>query len=132
MDNNKTIAEEKLAEMKRREEKANRMLFRTEYVLMTVILICFFTMLYIGVEIYGDYPIFGIILCAVGGLSLIIGGFWSFKIEHDTGYYECPNCGEKYAASMKAVVLAPHFGTTRRLKCPHCRQRGFHKKVLSR
>ena len=45
---------------------------------------------------------------------------------------ECPNCGERYVPSMKAVVMAPHIGRSRKMTCPHCGQKGYHKKVVSK
>lgn len=52
----------------------------------------------------------------------------SIKLEHDAGYYECPNCGKRYVPTMKAVVLASHKMRDRKMKCPYCNQRAYHKK----
>ena len=50
----------------------------------------------------------------------------------ETMVNECPNCGERYVPTFKAVFLAPHMGRTRQMKCPHCGNKGWHKKVLSK
>ena len=40
--------------------------------------------------------------------------------------------GERYVPTMKAVVMAPHMGTSRKMVCPHCGKKGYHKKVISK
>lgn len=65
-------------------------------------------------------------------LSVLLLGFIILKIEQEAGYYECPNCGERYVPTMKAVVTSVHFGSTRKLKCPHCGEKGYHRKVISK
>ena len=74
----------------------------------------------------------GYALLVISYVAIVLFGIMGMKIEHDAGYYECPNCGERYVPSMLAVLLAIHVGTARRLKCPYCEKRGFHKKVVSK
>ena len=71
-------------------------------------------------------------LCSLGALIIISAIVYGLKIEHEAGYYECPECKERYVPSMKAIVLAPHYGTTRKMRCPHCNKRGYHKKVMTK
>ena len=52
------------------------------------------------------------------------------KLERDAGYYECPHCRARYVPTLKAVVFAPHLGRSRKMKCPYCGNKGYHKKVL--
>ena len=54
------------------------------------------------------------------------------KLEHDAGYYECPHCHARYVPTLKAVVFAPHRGRSRKMKCPHCGKKGYHKKALKK
>lgn len=70
------------------------------------------------------------IVAAIGIFA--VGMVCSLRLERDAGYYECPNCGMRYVPSMRAVVMAPHVGRTRRMRCPRCGKRGWHKKVLTR
>ena len=58
--------------------------------------------------------------------------YFGLKIEHDAGYYECPNCGERYVPTMKAIIWAPHMGWNRKLTCPYCGKKAYHKKVISK
>ena len=71
-------------------------------------------------------------LILVGGAFLVVGIVWALRVEHDAGYYECPHCQYRYVPTMKAVVLAPHIGRDRRMKCPRCGKKGYHKKVLTK
>ena len=71
---------------------------------------------------------------------LIILGFANFlplvfvalKIEQSSGYYQCKNCGHKYVPTYNDVVIAPHFGRTRLLKCPECGKKTWSKKVINK
>ena len=71
---------------------------------------------------------------------LIILGFANFlplvfvalKIEQSSGYYQCKNCGHKYVPTYNDVVIAPHFGRTRLLKCPECGKKTWNKKVINK
>ena len=120
-----------LVEMAKQKQQADKRLLTAEIVLgvfSTATLIAF------------------VLIAALSNLSvatkiiLIVGGFVQFSvcmafcllIEQTAGYYECPNCGERYVPTFKAVFLAPHMGRTRQMKCPHCGEKGWHKKVLSK
>ena len=51
------------------------------------------------------------------------------KIEQEVGYYKCSNCENKHTPSYKKILLAPHIGRTRYLKCPNCNKRTWNKKI---
>lgn len=36
------------------------------------------------------------------------------------------------SSRMKAVVMALHSGTSRKMKCPYCGNKSYHKKVLTK
>lgn len=44
----------------------------------------------------------------------------------------CPVCKKRYVPTMKAVVMALHSGTSRKMKCPYCGNKSYHKKVLTK
>ncbi len=54
------------------------------------------------------------------------------KIEQKAGYYECAECGHKYVPTFKSVFWAMHMGRTRKMKCPECGKKSWHKKVISK
>ena len=71
-------------------------------------------------------------LIAAGLAILTVGIAVAVKLEHDAGYYECPHCHARYVPTMRAVVFSPHIGRSRKMKCPRCGQRGYHRKILTR
>lgn len=132
MENYKEIAEQNLIEMRKQEEQANKRLMSAEYFLVTLAVVASLAMITTGILIATENWIAAAVLCSLGALIIISAIVYGLKIEHDAGYYECPECKERYIPSMKAVVLAPHYGTTRKMRCPHCNKRGYHKKVMTK
>ena len=133
MDQYKDMAEEHLKEFRKQEEAANRRLLRMEIIIGIISIGAFIAMLPAGVFLVEkNETAIGVVLIAAAALILLVGGYTCFRIEHDAGYYECPECGFRHVPTFKAVVLASHFGRTRRLKCPNCGRRSYHKKVLTK
>ncbi len=132
MDNYKDIAEKNLVEMRKQEEEANKKLLAAETFLITLTVVASISMILVGGLIAETNQVMGIILCSLGSLIVILGIIYGIKLEHDAGYYECPKCKERYVPTMKAVVMALHFGTTRKMRCPYCNEKGYHKKVLTK
>ena len=131
MENYKETADALLLEMKKQEEQANRKLLSLELVIGYISVISMLVMLFVAG--YIETPVWArTVLITVGLAVLAAGTFHALRIEHDAGYYECPNCGYAYVPSMKTVALAPHIGRSRRMTCPKCGRRAFHKKVLTK
>ncbi len=131
MENYKEIAEQNLIEMRNLEERANKRLLSAEKFLGTLTIIATISMIILGGLCAETNHILGVILCSAGTIIALIGCVYGLKMEHDVGYYECPKCKKRYVPTMKAVVMALHFGTTRKMKCPYCGAKGYHKKVLT-
>ena len=72
------------------------------------------------------------VLIAVSFLQLIPCFHISMKIEQRAGYYMCKNCGHRWVPEYRQVLFAPHFGRSRKMTCPHCGKRNYHKKVLTK
>ena len=126
-------AEQSLIEMQAKAEKADRNLLRMEIVMGIIIIpLCIILTKISEIFINQGDALIGYALLVISYVAIVLFGIMGMKIEHDAGYYECPNCGERYVPSMLAVLLAIHVGTARRLKCPYCEKRGFHKKVVSK
>lgn len=132
MEDYKATSDALLLEVKKQEEMANKRLLRLENFLIFMMIITAFPMIIVGGFLVKDHMTLGIILCIFGAVVVLAGGFVGIKIEHDAGYYECPKCKERYVPTMSAVLWAPHFGTTRMMKCPHCGKTSYHKKVLTK
>ena len=121
-----------LLEMKQREEAANRRILQLEKVLVCMTIAVSLTMILVGCYLAKDHLALGIALLTFGAAVVFAICFVGVKIEHDTGYYECPECGERYIPTMKAVVMALHRGTARKMTCPFCGKCAYHQKVLAR
>lgn len=129
MENYKEMAEKNLVELTKQEELNNKKLLSLELVIGYSSSISFLVLLNAACfAVENNYWRIGMIL--VGSVIFAIGMYYSIKLEHDAGYYECPNCKERYVPNMKDVVLAVHVGRSRNLKCPYCGKVGMHKKVL--
>ena len=128
---NTEMAEAHLVEMRRQEEAANRKLLSLEWVVGLLGTGAFLMGMFAGTMAVTD-AVWRAALIGWGVASLILGGSFALWIEQSAGYYECPECGERYVPTMKAVFLAPHFGRTRLMKCPKCGRRAYQKKVLTK
>jgi transcriptional regulator with XRE-family HTH domain len=131
MDEYKKMAEENLLKMRKQEEEANRKLLSVEWVIGVGSSLIFFLSIFAGSYAVTD-TIWRIILIGGGTILFFFGAFYALKLEQSTGYYECPECGERYVPSMTAVLLAPHFGRIRKMRCPNCGKRAYQKKVLTK
>lgn len=133
MDNYKEIAQKNLLEMRRQEEKANKRLLNAEKILGIVAVATSLAMVVSGLLVAESSPVVSIVLCSLAGLTVLVFAFYGIKIEHEAGYYECPECGERYIPdSYWKVCFAPHFGSTRKMTCPKCGKRAYQKKVLTK
>ncbi len=132
MDNYKEMAEQNLIEMRKMEEQTNKRLLFIESGLLILTIVSSVTIIIMGAYMALQNPVFGGISIAIGVIIVFIGIVIGIKIEHDAGYYECPECKKRYVPTMKAVVMAPHIGTSRKMRCPYCNQRAYHKEVLTK
>ena len=62
---------------------------------------------------------------------VVVVGFVAVGIEQNAGYYECECCHHRYVPTYREVILAPHRGRDRYMKCPKCGKRCWQKKVLT-
>lgn len=131
MENYKQKAEENLLELQKQEEINNKKLLSLETVIGYTSSIAFLVMIF-AASFAVENTWWRIALILIGMAIFVVGIIYAIKLEHDAGYYECPHCQTKYVPSMKAVVFAPHIGRSRKMRCPQCNQRGYHKKVLTK
>jgi len=131
MENYKEKAEENLLQLQKQEELNNKKLLSLEVVIGYISSISFMVLIF-AASFALTSSVWRIVMILIAAGIFVIGMLYCLRLEHDAGYYECPNCGKKYVPSMKAVIMAPHMGRSRRMKCPYCGKRGFHKKVLTK
>ncbi len=130
-ENYKEIAEKNLMELTRQEELNNRKLLALENVIGYTCSISFLVFIF-AASFAVTISIWRIVMIVFGSIIFVIGMYHSIKLEHDVGYYECPNCKKRYVPSMRAVIMAPHKGKDRKMKCPYCAKKEYHKKVLTK
>lgn len=131
MKNYKEMAEKNLMELTRQEELNNKKLLALENVIGYTCSISFLILIF-AASFAVTTSMWRIGMIVSGSIIFLIGMYHSVKLEHNAGYYECPNCRKRYVPKMRAVIMAPHKGRNRKMKCPYCSQRGYHKKVLTK
>lgn len=131
MDNYKRMAEENLTELTRQEELNNKKLLTLENVIGRTASVTFLILIF-AASFAVEQTAWRIVMILVGAVVFVTGIYFSVKLEHDAGYYECQDCHKRYVPTMKAVVMAPHWGRNRKMKCPYCGGRNYHKKVLTK
>ena len=131
MNNYNEVSEKNLIEMIRQKEEADKRLLLLEIVIGIVSVVFFFSMLLTGM--YVDMPVWAkALLITIGTLQFFICMGIAIRIEQVAGYYECSKCGHRYVPGYTSVLLARHVGRSRRMKCPNCGKRSYHKKVLGK
>ena len=131
MEDYKKNAEDNLLELTKQEEINNKRLLAYEKVIGLSSSITFVTLIF-AASFAVTSNVWRIAMILIAVVIFAVGMVACLRIEHDAGYYECPNCGWRYVPTMKVVVFAPHMGLNRRMKCPHCEKGGYHKKVLTK
>ena len=127
-------AEENLIEMTKQKEEADKRLLFAEIVIGITGTLIFFILLGLGIyliTIIESLLWLGITLMVVGVVEFFVMVFMALRIEQKAGYYECPICGHKYVPTFSQVLWAPHIGRKRKMTCPHCGKKSYHKKVIS-
>ena len=115
------------------EEETNRYLLQLEWVIGIISVASFFLIVLISAYFVSETSVpLAAILIVLSFIILLVGGYFSLNIEKTAGYYECKNCHHKYIPSLSSVMMAPHMGRTRYMKCPLCGKRTWQKKVLSK
>ena len=129
MKDNEKKLEENLIEMARLKEEKDKQLLSLEYVIgftaSVTFLILIFVASYIEMEAW-----LRILLIVAGSIVFAFGIGNAVKIEQTAGYYECNCCHHKYVPTYKSVFWSQHIGRTRKLKCPKCGKKSWHKKVI--
>ena len=131
MKDNEKKLEENLLEMIRIKEQRDRELLILETFIGVTVSIIMLLCIMIASFVQMDNWI-RIVLIVFGVIPFIIGICYAIRIEQIAGYYECSNCNYKYIPTYKSVLFSTHFNRTRKMKCPNCNKKSWHKKVISK
>ena len=129
-DNEKKL-EENLLEMIKIKEKRDKELLILEIFIGVIVSIIMFLCIMIASFVQMEDWI-RIVLIVFGIIPFAIGISYAIRIEQIAGYYECSNCNYKYIPTYKSVLLSMHVNRTRKMKCPNCNKKSWHKKVISK
>ena len=124
-------AEENLLEMKREIESQNRRIFTLNKIIINLVVIIFIVIGLAATFIEMSMFIRNIIF-AVDLVMLISVGFFTLNILQKTGYYECQECKYQYIPGYTQMFfgMSGITNTNWRMKCPKCKKKCWHKKVL--
>ena len=131
MDNYNKELENKLLDVLKEKERADKHLLKLEWVIGVLSIIILIVPIFLGAYL----PLLDwqrLVLVFSGFIPSIIGFFFALKIEQVAGYYECKHCKHRYVPTYKAIARAMHMGRTRYMTCPKCGKKSWQKKVVSK
>lgn len=123
--------ENNLLELAKQKEEADKKLLRTE-TFMTLVTIVFYFALVLMASFIDIPDILRILIIVSATIIVFLVCLLAIRIEQVAGYYECPNCNYKYIPSYKSVLMASHVGRTRKMVCPKCKNKSWHKKITTK
>lgn len=131
MDNYNKELENKLLEMVKEKEAADKRLLSLEIIIgvVCIVIILALTAVASMLQMVEGLRILLIMIAVVPFLFTVP---FLLKIEQTAGYYECAKCGHRYVPTYNSVLWAMHMGRTRYMRCPECDQKSWQKKVLSK
>ena len=124
-------AEESLLEMRREIETQNKRILTLNKIIINLAIIIFVVIGLAATFIEMSMLIRNIIF-AVDLVMLILVGFFTLNILQKTGYYECQECKHQYIPRYTQMFFSMSgiTNTNWRMKCPKCKKKCWHKKVL--
>ena len=124
--------EELLLELAKNDEMKNKRLITDMWVLTITAFIFYLALIGVSCSLLEEGPILGTII-SVATVVFVIVCFYGFKLEVDSGYYECRRCHHVFEEkNYFKLLMSPHVGTSRYQKCPKCGKRSMAKKVMSK
>ena len=123
--------ENNLLELAKQKEEADKKLLSTE-TFMTSVTIVFYVALVLIASFVDMHDIVRILIIVPATIAVFFVCLLAIRIEQVAGYYECSNCHYKYIPSYKNVLMATHVGRTRKMICPKCKHKSWHKKITTK
>lgn len=104
----------------------------TKILLSVAILLMALILIMISGASFEIFPFeWSILLVVLSSITFIIALVAAVLLDYDAGDYECKKCGKRFKPTLGEYVWGAHTLTTRRLKCPHCKEVSFCKRRLS-
>ena len=126
-------AEENLLEMRREIETLNKRILTLNKIIINLAIVIFVVIGFAATFIEMSMLIRNIIF-AIDLVMLILVGFFTLNILQKTGYYECQGCKHQYIPGYTQMFfgMSGITNTNWRMKCPKCKKKCWHKKVLTK
>jgi len=116
--------------MKREIETKNRQLLKTKNLIIYLGMVAGASVCFVGSFV--EMPAWlRIAVISFSVVILLAVAFIAEDIEREAGYYECQECHYRYVPSYWQMILGPNRGQARRMTCPKCGKRCWHRKVLT-
>lgn len=129
MDNFNKELENNLIEMVRQKQESDKRLLRMESLAGAMASTPFVVGIVIGLFVpMEEWK--QVVIVLSGMIPLFVAIPFLLRVEQVAGFYECQHCHHQYVPRYKSVLLAPHMGRTRYMKCPECRKWSWQKKVI--
>ena len=109
----------------------DKKLLRLEVVLMILSTLFLVSLVLLGLLLDLNMGI-RLLIIIPGFIQFLICAFISIWIEQKVGYYECPECNNRFIPTFAQTFFVPHMGRTRHLKCPKCGKKSWCKKVFNK
>ncbi len=129
MTNYNEKAEKQLLQIVKEKEQKDKQLLNVEILIGILVTIILLACVLIASFVQMD-AVWRIVLIVAGFIPFVIGIGYAIWIEQVAGFYECQHCHHKYVPSYKAVLFSAHIGRSRKMKCPNCGDKNYHKKVI--
>ena len=126
-------AEESLLEMRREIETQNKRILTLNKIIINLA-ITIFVVIGLAATFIEMSMLIRNIIFAVNLVMLILVGFFTLNILQKTGYYECQECKHQYIPRYTQMFFSMSgiTNTNWRIKCPKCKKKCWHKKVLTK
>ena len=123
--------EQALIEITKEKQEAYKRLLKVEVFICVLLTLILFALVFTAALVQmKDW--LKILLIVIGFIVFLTGCFIALIIEQKAGYYECKHCNHRYVPTYKAVINAPHMGRKRKMTCPNCHKKSWHKKVINK
>ena len=131
MENKEQKLKEELREALRQKDRADKYLLRLEIVLVMMGIFALLSLLGVALLLEMEEWMRATLI-VIGVVLLVVNCFCGLWIERVAGYYECKKCGNRYVPNYSILTIAPHLFRTRYMRCPHCNQLSWQKKVIGK
>ena len=131
MENINRKNEQLLLDMTKELEKKNRTIWKSMWAILAVSFVGLMAGIFLAAALIpeGLWQVAAMLgLCVV----FLIPCFYALKLEVSVGAYKCKRCGGEVTPTYFQALMALHMGTTRYLKCPHCKKCSWCKKILTK